>query len=118
MCVGKSGGDRGKHVWLTLGGLPACPDGIGTTAAATVREGPGEVSRGHSSPRGRDEGPNLLLQGGSREDLSLLEWRKETVHHGQDSRWSLLLSSDASVLMRTRATSRSQIDPLLATLPE
>ncbi len=46
-------------------------------------------------PTGRDEGPNLLLQGASREDsmgikrrqgtvyqLSLLEWRKETVRPG------------------------------------
>ncbi len=46
-------------------------------------------------PTLRDEGPNLLLQGASQEDsmgverqqgtayqLSLLEWRKETVRHG------------------------------------
>ncbi len=48
-CVGKSGGDRGKDVRLTLGGLWGCPNGIGTTAPATVGEGPGEVSRGHSN---------------------------------------------------------------------
>ena len=44
-------------------------------------------------------------QQGTAYQLSLLEWRKETVHHGQDSRWPGLLSSDASVLMRTKATS-------------
>ncbi len=48
-CAGKSGGDRGKDARLTLGGLWGCLEDP-TTALATVGEGPGEVSRGHSSP--------------------------------------------------------------------
>ena len=50
-CAGKSGGDRRKDVRLTLGGLWGCLEDP-TTAPATVGEGPGEVSRGHSSPDG------------------------------------------------------------------
>ncbi len=54
------------------------------------------------SPSGRGEGPNLLLQGASQEDsmgverqqgtayqLSLVEWRKETVRHGVRAETSL-----------------------------
>ncbi|MCH7622347.1 MAG: hypothetical protein IH870_10675, partial [Chloroflexi bacterium] len=86
--AGKSGGDRGKDVGIALGDLWGCPDGIGTTAPATVGEGPGEVSRGPFGrlrraivvPAGRDEGPNPLLQGASREDSMGIERRQGTVY--------------------------------------
>ncbi len=56
-------------------------------------------------------------QHGTTYQLSLLEWRKEIVHHAKTAD-GLGFSSDASVLIRAKATSRSQIDPLLAALPE
>jgi len=47
-CVGKSGGNRGKDVRLTLGDLWGCLEEPDYHTPATVGEGPGEVSRGHS----------------------------------------------------------------------
>src|SRR3972149_1966452 len=56
---GKSGGARGKETRLNLGGLslwsPRRP-----TAAATPRDGTGEVSRGHSSRRASVAAATLL----------------------------------------------------------
>jgi hypothetical protein len=58
----KSGAARTKGVCLTLGDLSVCL-GNQTIVLVTVREGQGGVSRGHSSQREADEGPNPLQRG-------------------------------------------------------
>ncbi len=66
--VGKSGGDRGKDAGLTLGGLRDRLPGGGLPQRQRSGKGAEKSAEAIVVPTSRDEGPNSLLQGASRED--------------------------------------------------